>query len=362
MPLRALFETREIVAPTLDRVQWEALWRETHGAAGKLTLPCCGSRAFQRTSRRGLQHFYHSPDTECDERGETQDHLAAKLAIVQGCERAGFQPHPEWLEDGWRADILAVRGPLRIAFEVQWSRLSLEETVQRQDRYARAGVRGCWFFRYPPVGLRQPHDEQPLVARHDLPAFLLPHDPDGAPCVCLNGHTLPLDRFVAQLLSGKVRFRRRARIARWQPVCLRFYDFACWRCGGLSHVYCLDRRTYGATCGIEMPLHRGWFDASRPALRPEIQRAAWSFLLTDQGLNLRLGSIKPRTMGGRERMSFGCFWCDEPFPDYPLWHREDEVRRQDSWTATHRTVVRSSGPYTLHRPHWCLPTDSLYCL
>ncbi len=49
--------------------------------------------------------------------------------------------------DGRRADILATSRPERIAFELQWSAQSPEETRARSLRCARAGLRVVWRLR-----------------------------------------------------------------------------------------------------------------------------------------------------------------------------------------------------------------------
>src|SRR5436305_1077708 len=109
MPLRAILDNQDVVAPALTSGEWQTLRQETRAGIHTLRLPCCSSRAFQRTSPRGLQHFYHPPGLPCDERGETLDHLDAKLAILHACERAGYKARPEVCGDGWRADVLCVR-------------------------------------------------------------------------------------------------------------------------------------------------------------------------------------------------------------------------------------------------------------
>lgn len=361
MPLRALLDGRDLVAPSLSGSDWDDLRREVRSGAHALTLPCCGRPAFQRTSHRGLRHFYHAPDARCDEQGETLDHLHAKLAIMRGCEAAGYEARPEWTDGGWRADVLAVRGRVRIAFEVQWSRQTLAETAARQERYGAAGVRGCWFFRIPPLGLQRTGNDRSVEARRDLPLFELQQDECHASRVYLNGRHRELDAFVTALLTGKVRFCSRVWIPRWQQVTLRFFGVGCRRCGRASHVYCLERRSYASPCGVEVPLHSDWRDTASPALRNEVQRAAWVFLRSDEGLRLRVGTIKPRPVWARERISFGCFHCDAAFDGGALRRIEDEVEKTGDWAAVHHTTVAMARSFTRKRHHWCYPDDEAYC-
>lgn len=362
MPLRALLDGEDVVAPAVPRAEWEALRRAARAKERDLRLPCCGRRALQRTSRRGLQHFYHPPGSPCEEPGETLDHLQAKLAILAGCELAGYPARTECRGEGWRADVLAARGRTGIAFEAQWSRQTLAETVRRQEEYARHGLRGCWFFRAPPLGARRT-DERPLVARSDLPLFLLSHDPLGSPHVYLNGRHYPLDRLVAALLRGEICFRARARIERWQWADLLFFPVRCPCCGSEAHAFRVERPAYRASCGLPVPASSGRYAALRAARRAEVQRAVWAFLQTDAGLGLRVGMIKERRLPGNvARPSFGCPSCDAPFEDRLLGRVADQIGKAERWTARHRVPVTIRGPFMWDYPHWCYPEGGEPCV
>ena len=76
---------------------------------------------------------------------------------------------PEFSEADWRADVLAVQGGKRIAFEVQWSRQTYEETSLRQERYKASNVRGCWLFRIAPKEMLD--YDKTSVADKEIPAF-----------------------------------------------------------------------------------------------------------------------------------------------------------------------------------------------
>jgi len=96
----------------------------------------------------------------------------AGTAIARAGVEAGWTVAIQHVERDWRADVLAVRASQRVAFEVQWSRQTLAQTLGRQARYRRVGVRGCWFCRYPPSELRRDGGGA-LAARQDLPLFAL---------------------------------------------------------------------------------------------------------------------------------------------------------------------------------------------
>jgi hypothetical protein len=184
-----------------------------------------------------------------------------------------------------------------------------------------------------------------------------------SPAVLLNGRRYPLDRFVTALLSGQIRFRRCLEIPADQPVSLRFFEVPCWGCGNISHACCLDRPAYFSDCGLSLPLHRRWYDTARAVLRREVQRAIWAFLLTDEGLRLRVGTVKPRPTETRPDPlpTFGCFHCDAPLDDYLLFRYEEHARATQAWAAIHHTTVCLPQSLTMQRPHWCFPPHGWFC-
>ncbi|MEP7293107.1 MAG: competence protein CoiA family protein, partial [Chloroflexota bacterium] len=129
MPLRALVNGVEVIAPALSEAEWDAL-RDT---SARVILPCCGSEGYLRRSAMGTAHFAHKKGAHCAVgQGETIHHLKAKSDILIACQQAGYTALPEVAGDDWRADVLAVQGSVRIAFEVQWSFLRLEAATYRQ--------------------------------------------------------------------------------------------------------------------------------------------------------------------------------------------------------------------------------------
>lgn len=170
MPLRAYIEDKEIVSIDLNDEEWSALKARLKAKEIVLTLPCCGQEGFLRTSNRGLKHFVHLKSANpCDWKPESAEHLKAKVAIMEACREQGWDAIPEFSEADWRADVLAVQGGKRIAFEVQWSRQTYEETRLRQERYKASNVRGCWFFRIAPKEMSD--YDKTLVADKETPAF-----------------------------------------------------------------------------------------------------------------------------------------------------------------------------------------------
>ena len=163
MPLRAIVDGKNITTPFLSDEEWQELKSAVKTQNMDVILPCCNQKGYLRTSSRGMPHFVHYRKSDnCTSKPETWQHLKAKAEVVRACRAAGWDALTEASGDNWRADVLAIRNNIQIAFEIQWSPQTLEETEIRQQRYIDAGVRCCWLFRAPPRGFK---------ARDDIPLF-----------------------------------------------------------------------------------------------------------------------------------------------------------------------------------------------
>ncbi|WP_201412928.1 competence protein CoiA family protein [Mesorhizobium sp. J8] len=105
-----------------------------------------------KVSSRGQQFFAHQPHGICTTAPETEEHLRLKGLAVEAARNAGWSVSTEVrgrspTGEEWSADVLAENGNHRVAVEIQWSSQSVEETMRRQERYRRSGVRGLWLFR-----------------------------------------------------------------------------------------------------------------------------------------------------------------------------------------------------------------------
>lgn len=275
---------------------------------------------------------------------ETDAHQRAKAAILDGCARARYESISEAIGDGWRADVMAVRGNVRIAFEVQWSFLKLHDTEARQERYARDGVRGCWFFRQPPGKLER---ADTLVARRDLPLFHMFANADKSFSVRLCGRLTPLDTFVASLLGGQVRFCEEAAVADSTPVTFSFHNLRCDNCGRTSHLHKIDS-SLAAKCGTTLALPR---DSSFIALRGEFLAAARQITSADPVLHLAQFKLDD---GAPQAICPHCGSAISPRRMEMAGYGEQAVR-------THDTTVTLKRPLMLKASHWCYPNGGDYC-
>ena len=168
MPISARIRGQLRIVSDIKGDEWVQLKGRFKGDRESVIMPCCGKAGLFKGGP-GTQvdkHFSHWPDSECDWE-ESAPHRRAKLIIVDSCREAGFEATPEYSESDWRADVLAVKGDLRIAFEVQWSRQDMEETVRRQEKLRKDGVRGIWLFNNPPKGYQQKRQPEIHSLKHD---------------------------------------------------------------------------------------------------------------------------------------------------------------------------------------------------
>jgi competence protein CoiA-like protein len=340
VPLRAFIDGREVIAPLVSDAEWERLRKVAAEGALTVVLPCCDSPGHLRTSKRGNKHFVHQRRTGCDWKPETWQHLKAKSEIVLACQEAGYQASTEVAGKDWRADVMASKGAVRIAFEVQWSPQTLEETEMRQERYRRDGIRGCWFFRAPPV----------LMARQDLPLFRLSVQENAAQVDLDDNQSFALRDLVRTLLGGKVKFcprmtfRYRARVD--------FYRVKCEKCQQEFHVYALAGEHLASGCGVIQERKPTDFWGLSALSTPEMQKGLAGFIRTREGKNLRPGTIKLRTanMDWLKKMSFGCPNCDAYFAAERYAPSQAEC-----------SFELDLGSIALDNPHWCYSPGKQFC-
>lgn len=242
MPLRAILEEQELLAPLLSDEQWEELKRKKV----KVFLPCCEVRGYLRTSKRGIKHFVHSRKKECRFGSETWQHLLCKTEIDQACKVMGYDVKTEASGLDWRADVLATKqgknGLIKLAFEVQWSHQTLKETEERQQKYTRDGIRCCWLFKDLPI----------CEPRQDLPMFQLRFDETELPNVITDTRCFKLFDFVTELLSHHFHFCSFYQYDKQQNIRLIFFPVNCWKCKRKYHIYHIREQSYKSICGYNI--------------------------------------------------------------------------------------------------------------
>ncbi len=287
---------------------------------------------------------------------EAPEHSLIKAEILTACEDLGYEAIEEYHGKSWRADVLATRGSEKVAFEVQLSPQSLKRTLERQEKYAKDEVRGCWFFQRPVVS-------KLLNERPDLPLFYVSRGPDNALSISLSGRkNLPIHDFIQEFLTGKIKFCEVARTQPEQLVKIVFHQMECWQCKAVNHLYYVDT-TFRSACNATIELSETMWGSDRQEYRPEIIDAARQFLSTEEGSHLRLGEIKTRYSRTIEDsyVSFGCYACDSIFGEWYVREAEQEAMYGCGQVAViERTLVLHSE-VSLALPHWCHPGGRAFC-
>lgn len=285
---------------------------------------------------------------------EASKHDIIKAEIFAACNDLGFHATQEHKGKGWRADVYAVKDSKRVAFEIQLSPQSLKKTLERQEKYIRDEVIGCWLFERP---LSKLSDERP-----DLPLFYVAQQEDNTFSVSLSGRKdLSLHNFLEQFLCGNIKFCEFARTLPTQRVKLVFYEMPCWKCKAMNHIYYVDTTFYSACHAVIHPDETLW-NSDKNEYHPEIIALAREFIKTE-GNHLKLGEIKNRYSKSVEDsyVSFGCYKCDSIFGDWFAMEAQMEAVYDYRQVATVEKEIKLGENIELPIPHWCYPGELPFC-
>lgn len=370
MPLRALIDGEPVIAPFLNDDEWRELKVRAKSRQRQILMPCCSNPGHPATSKLGTKFFAHNPGVSRGDKCEWKEsieHLAAKAEIALACKDAGYDPTTEAVGDNWRADVLAVKDTVRVAFEVQWSRQTLEETVSRQERYQAEEIRGCWFFRKPPTQFRQASRDLPLFPLSfvdkqffiDLnpPVYWGHKDSSG-------GNQTTLKLFVEALLTKRVKFCNNMKANRIQNLRVVFFEINCWNCKKPFHQYYVATESLKTLCGNEIPTWGFPIWDKRFELQPDVLRVVTEYQKSDQGRHLIQAVAKKRFSKTIQHtyMSFGCPHCDAISGD---WFVDEEIMEAKNHEAEApailETEIEFTQPITMEFPHWCVAEQHDFC-
>ena len=281
-------------------------------------------------------------------------HDEIQFQVVNICRNFGFDAMPEYRGKDWRADVLAVKDDNRFAFEIQISPQSLRRTLNRQAKYMRDGIVGCWFFEKAPSKLTN--------ERRDLPLFCINKQSDNSAfLVSLGGRRqLSLSEFLKQFLNGGIRFCQVARTKHEQLLRLVFYEMKCWKCEATNHLYYVDIPFLSA-CNAKIRPDEAMWESNKVEYRPEIIKLARDFVNSEDGSFLNLGEIKRRFSKTIEDayISFGCYKCDSIFGDWFVMNAQLDALNGFDQVATIEHSISFHNDISVPVPHWCCPSDNL---
>jgi hypothetical protein len=216
MPLKCLSPHGVIYSFDYSREQFEAL-RQEHAQKRHLRFDCCSSDLGLRISSRGLPHFFHQRLTgACRYESESEEHLRLKECVAVAARKAGWaadtEAHGATFDgsEDWVADVLAVRGHVKVAVEIQRSAQTWADTCDRQDRYRASQVRGLWLFRSRGYDVTQrvpAFQYRPSDSEEQFEVRLSPPSNPQVPGVrAIPEEWIAVSDFVAGALSGRLRW------------------------------------------------------------------------------------------------------------------------------------------------------------
>lgn len=312
MPLRCIEENgADLFAFDLDPIEWKIL-ASRNRSSNVLKMPCCNADVTLRKSKRGIQHFVHKFIGECTSAPETEHHLRLKKIAVDVARQHGWTVETEArgsTPDGeeWIADVLARKNNAKVAIEIQWSSQTSEETLRRQERYSRSGVRCLWMFR---------HAGFPVSA--ELPAVQVSTQEDGY-AARLSENSMSLQSFLDAAFSGQLKFGLPS--AGKAVVRIRAGDIECWKrqCKATTKIVTGIDVVFGSRTF-------SWIVKTLEGAPPSVLRSVIDNLPT----NLKIGTLKKRYSStvGDEYLSNGCYRCDSlvgQHYEFQVWYSDEVI-------------------------------------
>jgi len=359
MPLRAIIDNKEIISSFLTEEEWNELKDRIKSNSLDVIIYQTKKQGYLRRSKKGLQHFVHKKGELPENwKPESPQHLYVKNEVLLGCKDAGWDGYPEFKENDWEADVLALKGEQRIAFEVQWSSQTYDKTVERQNKYKRDNVRCCWLFRKPPKEFRNWGDE--LKADKEIPLFKIFEDENKDIKVDFYGKIFSVRNFIKILLKGKIKYSFQTKVKSKQKLTINFFETSCWKCGANQHSYFLQE-TVKSKCDLDMYLENSMWDDDDLKYDPKIINAVNDFTKTREGHQIHIGQIKKRysKTAHSSYKSFGCYKCDAIFGDWFL-NKEIMEARMDGGNI--ELIVEVELPEIKEdREHWCYNKNNDFC-
>ena len=342
MPFKAKIMDKTYISIDLSNNEWNELKKIASSNRESIKLFCCDNLPYLRISKMGTKHFVHKTKNNCNWKPESPNHLKSKEIIFKACKEEGWKVEPEFYYNDWIADIFTTDGDKKIAFEVQWSRQTDEETIRRQQKYRKDGIIGIWFFRYIP---------ETLIRNKEIPAFKLIKKENNY-FIAVNSNEIELGSAVKHFLRGNIEFKEKLTEKRTQNVNIYKFNMECWKCKKATPVIAVNS-FYISQCNCELYSMR-LSDNDIGAEIAKIQvNGAKDFA--------DIAPIKRRysTEVGSSYWSNGCKWCGEIVGEHFL--------ENESICHLYEDVHVINMPFTLSEtesddyPHWCLNLGDGFC-
>lgn len=284
-------------------------------------------------------------------------HDKIKAIIATYCEEMGYDVSVEYRGLDWRADVMVIVNDKQYAFEIQNSPQTLKKTLERQSKYERDGVAGCWLFTYEKI--RKTHKENQEL--ENLPLFNVSIH-EGEVWVSLKDRkTLLLKDFLYDFLNGRIKFCHK--IKALPIVDLNIIECDCWKCQTVYHIYGLNE--FKTACNTEIYDHEKdhmWGDKGilfNQELMDKVREYADAH---KDKINLAIIKERFSRTIGKSYPSFGCPKCDAILGD---WYYRDytafATAYGDGVVDRLEIHMETDLEITADLPHWCHPGDDDFC-
>ena len=278
-------------------------------------------------------------------------HDRIKRRVSLACNLLGGQAQEEYRGSDWRADIFVEYNDVKYAFEIQTSQQSLQRTIERQDKYRRDNIIGCWLF--------EKERKRKIEELETLPLFQVIDEGEQF-FVSLKGRkTLPLEVFVNDFINGRIKFcyTRKA-----LPIIdVNFIEMSCWKCHALNHIYYVA--PLHSACNTIVHYQETLWSSEKLAYHPEIVKKVTDYSMSDKGQRIKLAAVKERYSRTVDDsyMSFGCHQCDSIFGDFYVQDAIIDAWDGDGIVDTLTIKLQNDIDILEEIPHWCHPGEYHFC-
>lgn len=282
---------------------------------------------------------------------ESSFHDNIKNMVAQICRKLGYATREEFKGKDWRADVFVLANGIKYAFEIQSSIQSVRKTLERQAKYIRDGVIGCWLFE------KEPKQKNEL---ENLPLFRLNNnnDNDNVTVSIKDRKEISLEVFIKDFLHGNIKF-----CSSLNPLELevRFIKMDCWKCRHENHIYYIGDLITPCNAKIFFGDIEMWI-SEKLMFTPEIVEKVLDHSKVNNKLNM--ATIKERYSNtvGNTYLSFGCSKCDSIFGDWFVFEAIIDTWYGDG-VVDKMMISKKVIPVDLksETPHWCHPGENDFC-
>lgn len=80
MPIRAIVNDEQVIAPDLSDEEWEQLRADLKSGSKTLVMHCCKAPGHPHISKLGNKFFYHNRRGDCDWPSESKECIPSRIS------------------------------------------------------------------------------------------------------------------------------------------------------------------------------------------------------------------------------------------------------------------------------------------